>query len=222
MGNLSANKLGGFAIIVGPLLALVFFFLQPGGPIIDTADPANGGLTISAMVSNSSLGQVTSVVIPIGLLIFLFGIKVVQGNVSASGNGNALARLGVHFITFGIIGWVIGSGLTLAITGSGMPADQAGAFSGSLYSATLGIGTVAGILVGIGFLALALGISTREDQNKIAALIAAVAAVVAIVVTIVGGLDTSQLQTMSYFTGIVYLIHTGWSIMLGLDLLKKT
>ena len=220
MGTISANKCGGFALMFAPLITLIFYFLQPGGTFIDTADPANAAATIAAMGSNAGLGKVVSVLIPLGLLIMVYGVFVLQGHVRSNGNGDALSRLGALFILVGVVGWVIGSGVTLAIIGSGLPTAQAVSVFGSLYSATIGIGTVSGIIVGIGFLALALALSTREDCNKIAALVAAVAAVVVIVVTIIGGTDTSQLQAMSQITGITYLVHMVWFFMLGRNLIK--
>ena len=218
MGTISANKLGGLALMIAPVVTLIFYFLQPGGAIIDTADPANTKATITAMVSNAGLGKVVSIVIPIGLLVFLSGILVLQENVRSNGNGGALSRIAVLFILAGIIGWVVSSGASLAITGSGREAAEAVPLFESMYSATLGIGTVAGILWGIGTLALALAISTREDSNNIAALVAAVAAVVAIVVTIIGGLDSTTLETMTLISGITYLVHMVWFFMLGRSL----
>ena len=206
--------------MIAPVVTLIFYFLQPGGAIIDAADPANTEATITAMVSNAGLGKVVSIVIPIGLLVFLSGILVLQENVRSNGNGGALSRIAVLFILAGIIGWVVSSGASLAITGSGREAAEAVPLFASMYSATLGIGTVAGILWGIGTLALALAISTREDSNNIAALVAAVAAVVAIVVTIIGGLDSTTLETMTLISGITYLVHMVWFFMLGLNLSK--
>ena len=221
MGTISVNKLGGLAVIFGPVFTLVFFFLQPGGAIIDAADPASAQATISAILANSGLAQLTSIFIPIGLIILLFGIIVVQGNLRSNGNGDALSRFGLLFISLGVISWVIGSGANLAIAGSSLPIEQSIGVYGSLYSASLGIGTIGGLLAGIGFLALSLAISTREDYNKIFALVAAAAAVVSIVVTIIGGLDSSQLELMTQITGIPYLVHTAWMITLGLALIKK-
>ncbi|MDP6771044.1 MAG: hypothetical protein QF704_10145 [Anaerolineales bacterium] len=218
MGNVSVNKLGGLSLIIGPWLALVFYFLQPGGPFIDTADPANAAATIAAIVGNSGLGQIVSVVIPIGLLILLYGISVFQGTLRNNGNGDALARYGMMLITFGIIGWTIGSGLNLAIAGAA--AEQAPAF-GTIYGASQGVGTVSGILAGLGFTALALGVSTRDDYNKIFALAAVAAGIVAVVVTIIGGIDSAQLQTMGNINGICYVVHSLWVLTIGLDLLKK-
>jgi len=205
-------------LMFAPIVTLIFYFLQPGGSFIDAADPADGAATIAAMVSNAGLGKVVSIVIPIGLLVFLSGILVLQENVRSNGNGGALSRIAVLFILVGIIGWVVSAGASLAIIGSTLPTEQAVVFNASLYSATLGIGTVAGVLWGIGTLALALAISTREDSNKIAALVAAVAAVVAIVGTIIGGLDTAQLELMTQITGIIFVVHVVWFFMLGRSL----
>ena len=206
--------------MVAPVITLIFYFLQPGGTFIDTADPANAAATIAAMVSNATLGQIVSVLIPIGLLAMVYGIFVLQGHIRSNGNGDALSRLGALLILGGVLGWVVGSGVSLAIIGSGYPAEQAVPVFGSLYSATIGIGTVSGILVGIGFLALALAVSTRDDSNKIAALVAAAAAVVAIACTIIGGMDTSQLQAMGQISGITYVVHMVWFFMLGRNLIK--
>ena len=221
MGTISVNKLGGLALMLAPAITLIFYFLQPGGSFIDAADPANATETISALVSNAALGKIVSVIIPIGLLSMVYGLFILQANIRSSGNGDALSRLAALFVMVGVIGWVIGSGASLAIIGSGLPVEQAVPVFGSLYSAILGIGTVSGIMTGIGFLALALAISSRDDYNKIFALIAAVVAVIAIIVTIRGGIDLKQLQTMQLIGGISYIIHTIWTITIGLSLIKK-
>ena len=141
MGTISANKLGGLALMCAPVFTLIFFFLQPGGTFIEAADPADAGATIAAMVSNADLGKVTSVLIPIGLLVFLYGILVLQGNVRSNGNGDALSRIGAQFILVCVIGWVLVSGTSLAITGSELPAEEAASVFGSMYSVTVGINT---------------------------------------------------------------------------------
>jgi len=221
MGTISVNKLGGLALMLAPAITLIFYFLQPGGSFIDAADPANATETISALVSNAALGKIVSVIIPIGLLSMVYGLFILQANIRSSGNGDALSRLAALFVMVGVIGWVIGSGASLAIIGSGLPVEQAVPVFGSLYSAILGIGTVSGIMTGIGFLALALAISSRDDYNKMMALLAAVAALVAIAVTIIGGMNTSQLQTMNMISGLTYLVHMVWFFMLGRSLIKR-
>lgn len=220
MGNISVNKLGGLALILGPIVTLVFFFLTPGGAFIDAADPANVQETITAIVSNSGMSLVSNVFVPIGLLHILFGVLVLQGNLRGNGNGDALSRAGALLIFVGILGWVTTAGVGLAVAGAdAIPVPQAIATFSALYSATLSIGTLSGILAGLGFLALALAISTRDDYNKMFALVAAITAVVVIVASAIG-LDSSQLEAMSYVQGVCYLIHSVWFITLGLKLIK--
>jgi len=221
MGTITVNKLGGLSLILGPVFTLIFYFLQPGGALIDAADPANAQASIAATLSNAGLAQLTGVLIPIGLLVMLAGILSLQRHVSSGGNGDALARYGVLFIFVACLGWILGTGMGLAISGSDLPVAKAVPTFGSLYAAITGIGTVAGIFAGIGFLALSLAISTRDDYSKPFALVAAAAAVVQIVVGVIGGVDSTQLQTMTTITGIVYLIHTAFMITVGLKLMKQ-
>lgn len=221
MGTISVNKLGGLSLILGPIVALIGYFLQPGGTFIDTANPGETQASLLAITSNGSLSQITGFVVAIGLLIFLYGLYVFQGKLSENGNGNALSRFGLQFLLFGIIGWVISTGLGNAVAGSDLTKAAEEAAAGTLYAATLGIGTTAGVLAGLGFLLLALAVSTRDDYNKVFALVAAVVAIIAIIVTIIGGIDLKQLQTMQLIGGISYIIHTIWTITIGLSLIKK-
>ena len=71
MGTVSVNKLGGYSVMLGPIIALIGYFLQPGGMLIDAADPANATASLMAITSNSTLGTVTGIVISLGLIIFL-------------------------------------------------------------------------------------------------------------------------------------------------------
>ena len=226
MGNISVNKLGGLSIIIGPWLALIFYFLQPGGAFVDAADPADAGATITSIVDNAALGQLSGILIPIGLLIFLYGFFALRGTLRG-GNGDALGGYGVQFLMFGVIGWVIGSGMLLAIAGTSIDTSSpqglefAKSLYTSLYGASLGVSTIAGLLAGLGFLLVALALSTREEFNKIFALIAAVVAVAAIVFVLIGALDSTQLELMNQLVGICYVVHSLWMITIGLVLIKQ-
>lgn len=221
MGSISVNKLGGFSIIVGPIVALIGYFLQPGGMLIDAADPANAQASMVAITSNAGLSQVTGFLIAIGLVIFLYGLFVVQENLRGDGNGDALSRYGSLLFFVGILGWVTSTALSNTIAGSDLQVAGEAAAAGALYAATLGIGTTSGVMAGLGFLALALAISTRDDYNKVFALVAAVVAVVTVAVTLIGGIDSTQLQTLAPILGICFLIHLAWSITLGIGLINK-
>ena len=220
MGTVSINKLGGFSVMLGPIIALIGYFLQPGGMLIDAADPANAPASLVAITSNGTLSQVTSIVISLGLIIFLYGLFVVREN-AKTGNGNALSGYGTQLLMFGIIGWVVSSGLNSAIAGSSLAVASEAAAAGALYAATLGIGATSGLLAGLGFLALALALSTRDDHNKIFAYVAALAAVVVVIAVLVGGFDSAQLEAMQPVIGVCYIIHCAWLVTLGLGLINK-
>ena len=217
MGTISVNKLGGLALIIGPIVTVICYFIQPGGAIIDAADPADAIASITAMISNSGLTQLTGIVIPLGLIVFLFGIYTLQAQIRSGGSGDALSRLGALLLTLGVVGWVIGSGLSTAIGGLDL-ATQAQAVGGPLYAASSGIGTIAAITAGLGFLTFGLAVSTRDDQNKIAALVAALAGAVVGIAAVVGGLDSTQLELMTTVSGICFIVLTVWGVLLGLKL----
>ena len=221
MGTISANKLAGYSLVVGPIVTLLGYFLQPGGMLIDAADPADAAASLAAITSNDMMSQLTGVVIALGLIVFLYGFFVLQSNMRENGSGDAVSRYGVMLLMFGVIGWVVSVGMNMSIAGSDLTVASQGAAAGALYSATLGINTIAGLLAGLGFLLLALAISTRDDQNKIFALVAAAVGVVVVIAVLIGGMDTAQLQNMQMIIGICYLIHVAWTVTLGLGLMKQ-
>lgn len=217
MGTVSVNKLGGLSLAIGPVLALIFYFLQPGGPLIDTADPADGAATIGAMMANSTLQHVVGFMIPIGLIMFLYGIFALTGSIRDNGNGDALARYCNILAFMAVMGWMIGVGLSHVIA-----SGNAGAAAGALYAANLGIGTMSSAMFGVAILLLSLGLSTRDDCKKMFALVIAALSVVSIVAAVVGGMDSSQLQTMGTVTGMCYAVTTVWFITMGMNLMKKS
>ena len=54
MCKMSLERMGGLALIVGPVLAFVMFLLQPGGILIDTAAPSDPIATINALADNQT------------------------------------------------------------------------------------------------------------------------------------------------------------------------
>ena len=78
MNSISLYRLGGLALIAGPVLWIVFFLLQPGGLLIDNADSSDAVASITSFASNSTLTIVTSMVIALGLLLIVFGFYAVQ------------------------------------------------------------------------------------------------------------------------------------------------
>ena len=208
MGDISVNKLGGLSLIVGPVVCLVFYFIQQLGVIGSDVDPADGNAVVMALTSNSSLATLTSIGISIALIIMLHGIVRL-----AFESSDALSSLGIKFVIVGTVGWVIASGLTAAIAGD--------INNGGLYGGALGINQFSGIVWSLGFLLVVLGVSGRDYINKNVAYLVALVAIVGLVTGIIGGFDTSTLQTMNLIGGICYIIFTLWSIWLGKDMMAR-
>ena len=208
MGDISVNKLGGLSLIVGPVVCLVFYFIQQLGVIGSDVDPADGNAVVMALTSNSSLATLTSIGISIALIIMLHGIVRLAFESSA-----ALSSLGIKFVIVGTVGWVIASGLTAAIAGD--------INNGGLYGGALGLNQFSGIVWSLGFLLVVLGVSGRDYINKNVAYVVALVALVGLVTGIIGGFDTSTLQTMNLIGGICYIIFTLWSIWLGKDMMAR-
>ena len=55
MCKMSLERMGGLALIVGPVLAFVMFLLQPGGILIDTAAPSDPIAAINASPTTATL-----------------------------------------------------------------------------------------------------------------------------------------------------------------------
>ena len=187
---------------------LVFYFIQQLGVIGSDVDPADGNAVVAALAGNSSLATLTSIGISIALIIMLHGIVRL-----AFESSDALSSLGMKFVIVGTVGWVIASGLTAAIAGD--------INNGGLYGGALGINQFSGIVWSLGFLLVVLGVSGRDYINKNVAYVVALVALVGLVTGIIGGFDTSTLQTMNLIGGICYIIFTLWSIWLGKDMMAR-
>ena len=223
MGTISANKLGGLSLVLGSILAIVFYIIQPGGMIIDSADPANAQASIVALASNGTLSKLSAIFISLGLLMVVYGALVVQGNIrSKGGNGDALARYGVQLLLVSVVMGIIALSLYNVVANTNLQSPAHVAAAGSAYSSALAINVLQSIIAAVAFLTLSLALASRDDcGNKMASLLVAIASIVALVAAIIGGFDSGQLETMSIISGICYIIYTLWAIQVGLNLTKQ-
>ena len=217
MRNISVGTLGSWSLIIGPVLAVVCYLIQPGVMLIEPADPSNAQETIRALMGNPTLSQITAMLIPLGLIMFLFGMNVIGSSVT--GNGEGLYRYGGQLFLIAVVGWTIGSALNGAI--GGMTGAQAAAVGGAVYAVADSIGTISGIIGAIGVICYGLALSGRDGFNRNAALIVALAALVALVTTVWGAMDSSFRETGTMIGGMFFMIVTVWSVMLGLGLRKS-
>ena len=86
MGGISENKLGGIALILGPVLAVVFFLLQPTGLLIDRVEVGNPEEAIRTYAANAGMTKLTSIAIAISLVTTIYGLSVACARIRDGGD----------------------------------------------------------------------------------------------------------------------------------------
>ena len=70
----SVNRFEAWALIVGPVLALLFFLLQPGGMLIDSVESTDSIGRVQALASNATMAHVAALMVPLGLIVMIYGL----------------------------------------------------------------------------------------------------------------------------------------------------
>ena len=172
MGTISVNRLAGLSLIFGPLIAFIFFLLEPGGLLIDSVASSDAVGSITAKSNNATLTNVTNIGIILGLALILSGLYALMRNVTLQGNGKALSQMGFFMILVGLAGWVLASGMDFMLADA-KTAEEIAA-SVPVYNVGTALLYSGGITLGFGGFIFALGLSTRDDYNRVASLLAAV------------------------------------------------
>ena len=115
MGTIHVNWLAGLSLIFGPTIAFVFFLVEPGGLLIDSADVSDAVGTITAKGANATLTNVTNIAIILGLALILSGLYALMRNVTLQGNGKALVQMGFFMIFIGLTGWILTGGMDFVL-----------------------------------------------------------------------------------------------------------
>ena len=165
MSSMSLERLGGLALIVGPVLAFVMFLLQPGGILIDTAAPSDPIATINALADNRGLANVTVTLVCVGLVLMLFGLYALQSTLRGSGAADAFSRAGLAFIAIGLLTWFIAQGIALAIA-IGLENETVN-FLTPLVVARVALTIIGGMAVSLGFFIFALALPSTGEPEQV-------------------------------------------------------
>jgi heme/copper-type cytochrome/quinol oxidase subunit 4 len=219
MGSISANKLGGLGLLVGPGFAtLVFLVVFMVLGTTGSGDPRNFEATFD---KQSSLAHFLGLLPGISLIFFLYGLNALGNDIKKNGQNEALFRLGSMGVFFGILGIVLSTGLNSATQFDGL----SGLPTGYQYTINLIGGATqsyTGLIFSIGFTLIALAVSSnRNGVQKILAYIVAVIGLINIVASFINFVDTSTWEATFIITPITYLVVSIWTATLGLDLMKK-
>ncbi len=219
MGTISVNRLAGLSLIFGPIIAFVLFLIEPGGLLVDSANVSDAIGSITAKSTNAALTNVTNTGIIIGLALILSGLYALMRNVTLQGNGKALAQMGFFMIFVGLTGWILSGGIDF-ILADAQSSDQ---IMGTVpvYSTGLALLYAGGIALGFGGFIFALGLSTRDDFNRIVSLLAALVSLAVMVFFVLAVLSNDGLDTFISLARSFYVLLVIWYGYLGFGLMNR-
>ena len=219
MGTMSVNRLAGLSLIFGPIIAFVFFLIEPGGLFIESVEPSDAVGSITAKGSNAALTNVTNIAIILGLALILSGLYALMRNVTLEGNGKAFAQMGFFMIFVGLTGWIFAAGVDFILA----DAQTSEQISGSVpvYYAGSALFYAGGITLGLGGFIFALGLSTRDEFNRIISLLAAIVSLAVMVFFIMAILDNGGRDTFISLARGCYVLLVIWYGYLGLGLMNR-
>ena len=219
MGTISVNRLAGLSLIFGPVIAFVFFLIEPGGLLIDSAEVSDAVGSITAKGSNAALTNVTNIGIILGLVVILSGLYALMRNVTLQGNGKAFAQMGFFMIFVGLAGWILAGGMDFILADAQTSDEITG--SVPVYYAGSALLYAGGITLGFGGFIFALGLSTRDDFNRIISLLAALISLAVMVFFIVAILDNGGRDTFITLARGFYVLLVIWYGYLGFGLMNR-
>ena len=219
MGTISVNRLAGLSLICGPIIAFVFFLIEPGGLLIDSAEVSDAAGSIKAKSANAALTNVTNIAIVLSLTLILSGLYALMRNVTLQGNGKAFVQMGFFMMLVGLTGWILTGGIDFVLADA-QTADQIQA-SVPVYYVGSALLYAGGIALGFGGFIFALGLSTREEFNRILSLLASLVNLAVMVFFMAAILSNDGRDTFITLARGFYVLLVIWFGYLGTRLMNR-
>ena len=216
------NRFGGWALVIGPLLALGFFLIEPGGLLIDSADSTDAVASITAKASNTALTHLTALIVPFGLALLLFGYIVLQAGAIREGGGIGAALLAVVFLGIGMIAWGITQGLNHPISEIDVSSAESLSVGVVLSEVQSACRVLGGLFAAAGFLVLGLSPWMRARSNVMAANGIVLISLISLAGLIVGLFAVDLRAEGIMVSRACYFVWVAWSVYLGVQLIKSS
>lgn len=216
------NRFGGWALVIGPLLALGFFLIEPGGLLIDSADSTDAVASITARSANTALTHLTALIVPFGLALLLFGYIVLQAGAIREGGGIGAALLAVVFLGIGMIAWGITQGLNHPISEIDVSSAESLSVGVVLSEVQSACRVVGGLFAAAGFLVLGLSPWMRVRSNVMAANGIVLISLISLAGLIVGLFAVDLRAEGIMVSRACYFVWVAWSVYLGVQLIKSS
>ena len=219
MGTISVNRLAGLSLIFGPLIAFIFFLVEPGGLLIGSAQLSDAVGSVTVKGDHPRLVRITNIGIILGLALTVSGLYALMRNVTLQGNGKALAQMGFFMILVGLTAWMFASS-TDFILADARTAEQVTAML-PVYHTGTALLYVGGLTLGFGSFLTGLGLSTRDDFNRIVSLLAALVSLAVMVFFALAVLDNDGRDTFISLARGCYVLLVIWFGYLGAGLVNR-
>mgnify|MGYP003386138549 CR=1 FL=1 len=205
MTTMDIKKMGGYCMVIGPIIALTSYFIQPGGVlgIGGTIDGYDAAGIVTILAANSGLGIITSLLIPVGLLLIIIWVQDWNGS-----NGYALGTIAIPMATAAILVWTVGSGLGIVLA-AGIATDTA------IAEIFFGLNIIGTFVFGAGATLLAMGAASRSEVNSNLANVAALAGAVVAIASAIAPFATEAATTVQMVSGLCFVVYSIWFIVLG-------
>ena len=208
------------ALMIGPILALGFFLLEPGGVLIDSAEATDHLGKVTAFAENSTLAHVVALVVPLGLVLTLYGFAGLWRVFDKNDLIDGAARLGSASLIIGGVGWIMVQGLAHVMANTDLGSESEVSVALSLSSIDSGVSLISSLAVSFGLIAFTVGVAMEEQPgvHRIIALVITAVSVVSIVALIIG--HTQADETMVAIGRACYFPWVIWMVVLGARLLN--
>ena len=216
MVTISPAKLAGNSLIWGPVITVICYFYQQTVIYADV-EWGNAASWAVAAAGGGAAMVIMSMIIPLALMVLVYGFFFIANEIRAGGNGAALVGYAMPMLLIAITGWALAAGITITVTNFPDPAAAAAA----AMLAANGINGIAGLFFSIGAAALFFAMASRAEYNSTLANAAGLIALLAAVLTIIGTVSTGLNQIMTQIVGMTYIIHTIYSIYIGRGILAR-
>ena len=140
-------------------------------------------------------------------------------NVTLQGNGKALVQMGFFMVFVGLTGWILSGGIDFILADAETPEQIAG--SVPVYYAGSALVYAGGIVLGFGGAIFALGLSTRDDFNRIISLLAVLVSLAIMVFFILAILSNDGRDMFISVARGFYVLLVIWYGYLGVGLMNR-
>ncbi len=222
------HRLEAWGLITGPVLALTFFLLEPGALVFDRAEYGDAEATIRALASNAAIAHTVALMVPLGLILMLYGFSGISRAIGGDSMAAALSRLGILCMTVGVFGWILASGLAHVLAGTDLDSARDVDRAIAVYHVDTGVAILSSMAVASGFLVFNLGLWALlpSGRRKMAALAVAAISLVCLVALIIGHNvpepDMITLARLCYFPWVAWTVILGAGFLRGRELTGET